>query len=71
MEETLAPIESVELSIAESFPPQYFLKVTSGLPSGCAQFKDHKVVRDGNNIAITVTNLQPAPGKWMVNPWRI
>ena len=33
-----APIESVEVIIAESFPPQYFLKVKSGLPNGCVRF---------------------------------
>lgn len=63
MEETPAPIESVELNIAESFPPQYFLKVTSGLPSGCVTFDDYEVSQEGNNIDITVTNMQPAPGQ--------
>ena len=33
-----APIESVELLIMESFPPQCSLVVVSGLPNGCASF---------------------------------
>ena len=31
----LAPIDDIELQIAESFPLQYFLSVVSGLPDGC------------------------------------
>jgi hypothetical protein len=56
----LAPIESVEVVIAESFPPQYFLHVVSGLPSGCARFNDYTVERAGDVITVTITNLMPA-----------
>ena len=31
-----APIEALELRVAESFPPQHFVDVSSGLPNGCA-----------------------------------
>ena len=34
--EFLAPIDSVSSLVADSFPPQYFLLVESGLPHGCA-----------------------------------
>ena len=61
--EVLAPIESVELLIAESFPPQYFLEVVSGLPNSCAEFNGYDVARDGTTIRITVNNLVPAPGE--------
>ncbi len=62
LQNVLAPIESVDLRIAESFPPQYFLDVVSGLPSGCAQFDRYDLERAGTDITVTVWNLEPAPG---------
>ncbi len=60
--EALAPIESVELLILESFPPQYNLLITSGLPSGCAEFSRYDVQRvDDTTIAVQIWNLVPAP----------
>lgn len=58
--EELAPIDSVEINIAESFPPQYFLHVVSGLPSGCAQFDRYEVSREGDTIRVKVINRMPA-----------
>ena len=55
----LAPINSVEITIAESFPPQYFVGVTSGLPNGCVEFDRYEVTRDGDTIRIAVINLEP------------
>lgn len=55
-----APIERVQINIAESFPPQYFVIVTSGLPNGCVKFDEYKVRRLGKTINIDVTNLEPA-----------
>ena len=63
LEEVVAPIEDVELVIAESNPPQYMLNIVSGLPSGCAKFDEYDVVRDGAAIEVSVTNLRPAPGQ--------
>ena len=57
---TSAPIDGVEVGIAESFPPQYFLTVHSGLPSGCVRFGRYEVAREGDVILVRVTNLQPA-----------
>ena len=57
-----APIDGVEVNIAESFPPQYFLLVRSGLPNGCARFESYEVSRDGDWIGVEVTNLMPADG---------
>lgn len=56
-----APIESVDILIRESFPPQYAAVIVSGLPGGCARF-DNAVVtgRSGNEIALRVTNTMPA-----------
>ena len=56
-----APIESVTINVAESFPPQYFVEVVSGLPNACVEFYNFQESRDGNAVTITVTNLQPGP----------
>ena len=58
-----APIESVEIIIAESYPPQYFVHVVSGLPNGCVEFYGYEESRSGNAVTITVTNLEPAPSE--------
>ena len=39
MAETPAPIESVEVVVSESEPQEYSLRIVSGLPSGCVEFK--------------------------------
>lgn len=55
----LAPIDGVEINVAESYPPQYFLHVTSGLPNGCVKFDHYDVERDGKTIKVKVWNLAP------------
>lgn len=57
----LAPIEGVAIAVAESFPPQYFVTVQSGLPSGCAEFDRIDVERDGTEVFLWVWNWVPAP----------
>ncbi|MDA0256986.1 MAG: hypothetical protein O3C25_04495 [Chloroflexi bacterium] len=57
-----APIHELEMRVAESFPPQYFLGVVSGLPSGCARLAGSDVANDGTTIRVTVSNRVPAPG---------
>ncbi|MDA1189457.1 MAG: hypothetical protein O2854_07265 [Chloroflexi bacterium] len=59
----LAPIESAEIVVGESNPPQYFVQLTSGLPSGCARFDENTIERDGKTLTITVWNTEPAPGE--------
>lgn len=56
----LAPIDGLELIIRESFPPQYAIVITSGLPSGCHEF-DRAVSEGwaGNTLTIRVTNVAP------------
>jgi hypothetical protein len=54
-----APIDDLKLTIRESFPPQYALRVVSGLPNGCHEFSGHELTRDGTNITIRVTNRVP------------
>jgi hypothetical protein len=58
-----APIDGLDISVAESFPPQYFVHVQAGLPSGCAKQYGFEVSRDGDVITISVLNSVPAdPG---------
>ena len=58
--QVLAPIDAVEILIAESDPPQYFLHVVSGLPNGCVRFDSYDMMRDGDTIHVEVFNLEPA-----------
>lgn len=59
MKPVLAPIDSVEIEVAESAPPQYFLVVGSGLPNGCARFDEYTVESEGAIVIVRVTNLVP------------
>ena len=56
---TESPIQSAEVAMLESFPPQYQLRVVSGLPkgSGCSQFNGYEVRRrESNEIEVVVTH---------------
>ena len=57
--ETPAPIVAAELLIAESYPPQYFVAVTSAQPNGCHRFSRFEVTRNGTEIEIAVWNTVP------------
>jgi hypothetical protein len=60
-EVVVAPIDELELIIRESFPPQYAVRIVSGLPDGCTEFNESKLrQRTGNTIEIDVTNTHPA-----------
>ncbi|MBT5626925.1 MAG: hypothetical protein HOJ22_01415 [Chloroflexi bacterium] len=59
--EKLAPIESVQILVLESYPEQFVVQVISGLPSGCATFDRADVVREGTDVHISVYNMVPAP----------
>ena len=56
-----APIGRVEIKVAESFPPQYFVDVVSELPNGCARFDSIETSRTGDTIRLVVVNLVPDP----------
>ncbi len=60
MIEALAPIDRAEILVAESFPPQYFVLVESGLRNGCVEFDRYEVARDGDTIHVAIINLEPA-----------
>ncbi len=55
-----APIDAIEIEVRDSQPPQYAVRITSGLPSGCARFEAWELVgREGTEITIRVTNRVP------------
>jgi hypothetical protein len=58
-----APIESATLVTPEISDGVYSIDITSGLPSGCAQFNDVEISRNGNEFVVDVTNLVPNPTK--------
>ena len=55
-----APIQSAEIVVAESFPPQYFAQIVSAQPNGCVEFDSIEVTRDGTTIVVDVWNSAPA-----------
>lgn len=58
--ETPAPIESVEILILESFPPQYNVTVVSGLPNSCVSFAGYRLESREDTIKIKMINHKPA-----------
>lgn len=54
-----APIDSLDVRVLESNPPQYVLSVRAGLPSGCAERNRHEVERVGDAITVTMLNWMP------------
>lgn len=57
---TPARIDSVEIAVAESWPPQYFVQVVSVQPDGCHAFDGYTVSREDQAIRIEVLNRVPA-----------
>ena len=58
-----SPIESAEVLVLESAPPQYQLRVVSGMPkgSGCSQFNGYEIRRrESNSIEVAITHHQVA-----------
>ena len=58
-----SPIESADIMIMESAPPQYQLRVVSGLPrgSGCSQVNGYEIRRtDSSEIEVVVTHHEVA-----------
>ncbi|HZF30243.1 MAG TPA: hypothetical protein VE907_14080 [Gammaproteobacteria bacterium] len=58
--QALAPIEAAEIVVRESSPPQYAVKITSGLPNGCAKFERIDIVPNGKVVDLRVWNTLPA-----------
>jgi len=58
-----APIDGAAVVAPATPGGEYTLKITSGLPSGCAQFDGIRVEWDGNGFVVDVTNLMPNPNQ--------
>jgi hypothetical protein len=61
--QVLAPIESAEIVVRQSAPPQYALRITSGLPNGCAEFDRIDLIPNGSVVELRVWNTLPASEK--------
>ena len=57
----LAPIDDSAIVRPSSPAGAYILKVTSGLPSGCAELDGFNVERVGDSFRVEVTILMPRP----------
>lgn len=58
----LAPIVSVDMIVAESFPPQYFVHIVSALPNGCHRLDGWEMERDGaGDVRVSLYNTLPDP----------
>ena len=58
-----SPIESAEVVVLESAPPQYQLRVVSGMPkgSGCSQFNGYEIRRiESSSIEVAITHHEVA-----------
>ena len=53
----MAPIQSVEFLVLESWPPQYAAVIVSALPNGCAEFDRYEVTAEDHTIRIAIYNL--------------
>lgn len=47
-------IESVNVRIAESYPPQLFAEVTGWVGDGCTVAREPEITREGNTITVTI-----------------
>ena len=55
-----APIEKVGIIMLKSYPAQYVLNITSGLPSGCAKVSHIGWTVKGDLVDVKVYNTMPA-----------
>jgi hypothetical protein len=55
-----APIDDTDIVVRESFPPQYAVDISAGLPGGCAKQAGYEVERSGNTFKVSVYNAMPS-----------
>jgi hypothetical protein len=53
-------VESVDVSIAESFPVQVFVAANGYLGDGCTEIHEVDVQQNGNEFEVTITTRRPA-----------
>ena len=56
-----AQVLAVMIDIAESDPPQYFARVTSGLSSSCVEHEGYELTHEGSGLEINIYSRQPNP----------
>ena len=61
-----AQVLAVQIDIAESDPPQYFARVTSGLSSSCVEPEGYELTHQGYSVEITVYSREPSPAAQIV-----
>jgi hypothetical protein len=52
-------VQTVEVLIAESFPPQIFAHVTAIIPDSCTKAREPEINHDGSTITVTLTGERP------------
>jgi|ThiBio_1000_plan_1041568.scaffolds.fasta_scaffold59794_1 hypothetical protein len=52
-------VQTVEVLIAESFPPQIFAHVTAIIPDSCTKAREPEISRDGSTITIVLIGERP------------
>ena len=57
--EGLAPVETIDILILESFPVQVNVVARGNLPDGCTTINEVIQARDGNTFRVTVTTVRP------------
>ena len=58
-QQVAAPIDKIDVLVRESNPLQVTVKITAGLPGGCAQQGSYDLSRSGDTITINVRNSMP------------
>ncbi len=52
-------IQSVDVLVAESAPPQISVKITGIIPDSCTKARDPETHRDGSTFTITIIGERP------------
>lgn len=52
-------VQTVDVLIAESFPPQISAHVTAIIPDSCTKARDPEISRDGTTITVTLIGERP------------
>ena len=56
----LAPVDSIEIMIMESFPVQVSVRARGDLPDGCTEIDQIATSQDGEAFVVVITTLRPA-----------
>ena len=52
-------VQSVDILVAESFPPQVTARVTAVIPDSCTKAREPQISRDGATITIKIIGERP------------